>query len=96
MGRNNLKAIWQLKKNGEIWNLFVLALAFVIGIVLEFIFKRTEIEDVTSTGDVVAAAMAYGYVIINLFIKVFLLADERSGTLQFTKKYLLYSLNTSV
>ena len=94
MGRNNIKAIWQLKKNGEIWNLFVLALAFVIGIVLEFIFKKTEIEDVTSTGDVVAAAMAYGYLIINLFIKVFVLADEVPRGLSFgmTRKVLfLYS-----
>ena len=94
MGRNNIKAIWQLKKNGEIWNLFILALAFVIGIVLEFIFKKTEIEDVTRAGDVVAAAMAYGYLIINLFIKVFVLADEVPRGLSFgmTRKVLfLYS-----
>ncbi len=76
MSRNNIKAICQLKKTGEIWNLFLLALAILIGVVLEFIFRSTGTEDDIPYGDLIAGILAYGYVIINVFIKVFLQADE--------------------
>lgn len=76
MSRNNIKAICQLKKTGEIWNLFLIALAILIGVVLEFIFRSTGMEDDTPYGDLIAGILAYGYVIINVFIKVFLQADE--------------------
>ncbi len=76
MRRNNIKAICQLKKTGEIWNLFLLALAILIGVVLEFIFSSTGTEDDIPYGDLIAGILAYGYVIINVFIKVFLQADE--------------------
>lgn len=94
MGRNNIKAIWQLKKNGEIWNLFIIVLAIVIGITLQLIFKKVGIEDEASFGDILVAGIAYGYMIINLFIKVFVLADEVPRGLSFgmTRKVLfLYS-----
>ncbi|MBO6283466.1 MAG: hypothetical protein J6M63_06000 [Pseudobutyrivibrio sp.] len=94
MGRNNIKAIWQLKKNGEIWNLFIIVLAIVIGITLQLIFKKVGIEDGASFGDILVAGIAYGYMIINLFIKVFVLADEVPRGLSFgmTRKVLfLYS-----
>lgn len=94
MGRNNIKAIWQLKKNGEIWNLFIIVLATVIGITLQLIFKKVGIEDEASFGDILVAGIAYGYMIINLFIKVFVLADEVPRGLSFgmTRKVLfLYS-----
>ena len=76
MRRNNIKAICRLKKTGEIWNLFLIALAILIGVVLEFIFRSTGMEDDTPYGDLIAGILAYGYVIINVFIKVFLQADE--------------------
>ncbi|WP_458459929.1 hypothetical protein [Pseudobutyrivibrio sp.] len=94
MGRNNIKAIWQLKKNGEIWNLFIIVLAIVIGTTLQLIFKKVGIEDEASFGDILVAGIAYGYMIINLFIKVFVLADEVPRGLSFgmTRKVLfLYS-----
>jgi hypothetical protein len=75
MSRNNIKAICQLKKAGEFWNLFVIALSIVIGITLEFIFRANGVDE-ADFGEVLTGSIAFGYVIINMFLKVFVQADE--------------------
>ena len=76
MSRNNIKAICQLKKNGELCNLVILVIAILVGSIVELVFRSTDTGDAIPYRDVIAGAFAYGYVLINIFVKVFIQADE--------------------
>lgn len=82
MGRNNIKAICQLKKYSEIYNAVILVLSLTVGIILELIFRKSGMDE-TYMGDVIAVAVGFGYALINLFIKIFVLADEVPRGLSF-------------
>ena len=76
MRRNNIKAICQIRKNGELCNLVILVIAILVGSIVELVFRSTDTGDATPYRDVIAGALAYGYVLVNIFVKVFIQADE--------------------
>lgn len=89
----DIRAIAQLKKFGALYNLIIVLIAAIGGCVLYFVIEdaTTPIEEVKQ---IVAGMIVMIYLIVNLFIKIFLMVDEVARGLSFgmtRRKLFIYS-----
>ncbi|SDB31253.1 hypothetical protein SAMN02910298_01549 [Pseudobutyrivibrio sp. YE44] len=92
--KRNLRAIVQIKKNGFIYDLWILAGMGVLASIICLIMARDEIGSSRELIQIVAGTIFGTYIGINIFYKVFILAEEVPRALSFgmTRKTLfIYS-----